>query len=239
MGRLARFQHQDWLGYILADAAALKNCIWADRHILFVRLNDDEAYVVTLDNLNPDAESHSLWWQLQAGPQCNIRIEPDRWRAGVMAGKARLDVAFILPRPKDFPEAPTNLSLRTDMQGWGYGESPEKSPYRHSGLMVSSARRPRLIAEWTGPRMLMAVMTPRRTGQPSLTVRATPIERLFYVDIEWPGGVDTIIAAIDHGYIDIPGIRGFTELAVIRRHPGGRVAKVWTVDGSKLEIASK
>lgn len=236
-GRLSRFQHHDWLDYTLADAAALKNCIWADRHILFVRMNGDDAYVVTLDNLNPDGDPHSFWWQLQAGPSCEIRLEPEQRRASVVAAKARLDVSFILPRPEDLPGGETTLDLRQDMKDWSYSQPAEKSPHIHSGLMISSARRPRLIAEWAGARQMMAVMAPRRAGQAPLAVRATPLERIFHVDIEWAGGVDTIIAALDHGYIDIPGVRGFTELAVIRRDAGGRVAKVWTVDGSKLALS--
>jgi len=65
----------------------------------------------------------------------------------------------------------------------------------HSELMISSARRPRLVAQWGGPHMLMTVMAPRRAGEPRLVMRSTPVERAFYVDIERPDGVDTIIAA--------------------------------------------
>jgi hypothetical protein len=82
----------------------------------------------------------------------------------------------------------------------------------------------------------MSVMVPRRTGAESLFVRELPAARILRAEVSWSGGTDTIIAALDHGRIDLPGIRGWTQLAVIRRGPDGQVQSTWTIDGTPLEI---
>ena len=67
-------------------------------------------------------------------------------------------------------------------------------------------------------------------------MRACPARRTLVAAVRWAGGTDTIIAALDHAIIDLPGGRGLAELAVVRRNLQGRAVRVWTVDGSQLDV---
>ena len=106
-------------------------------------------------------------------------------------------------------------------------------------LLRTSPSRPRLIAELKGVNGLMlAVVAPRRTGAIPLQVRELPAPRMLCAEVTWDGGTDTIIAALDHSHIDLPGIRGRSELAVIRRGTDGRMHSTWTDNGKPLILNS-
>jgi len=60
--------------------------------------------------------------------------------------------------------------------------------------------------------------------------------RTFRAEIACGEFTDTVIAAIDHAYVKLDDVEGFTELAVIRRDRAGRVVEVWTADGAPLKL---
>ena len=102
-----------------------------------------------------------------------------------------------------------------------------------TGLMVTSYRRPRLIAEQVGLNcMLMAVIVPRRRGQPRARVRQVASRRVLRAQIDLGEYTDTIISALDHGCVKFPDVEGFANLALIRRRKSGRVVDVWVSDGN-------
>ncbi|MBI3986616.1 MAG: heparinase II/III family protein [Lentisphaerae bacterium] len=237
-GRLSRFQRHAFVDYILADSAHMKNCMWADRHLLFVRTGDDQAYLVTLDNVNVDNGKHAFWWQLQAHPDCALRITGER--SAVVEGKnACLDVFFAIPAPEDFPSDPHRLDIRTDIKEWvwPYGRRQDTALFEKNGLLISSWRRPRLIAEETGLNgVIAAVLAPRRKSQPAFRVRQIAESRIIRIEIRGETFTDTLLCAPDHGYIDLPEYKGFTELAWVRRDPRGRTLGFWTANGAGLKL---
>lgn len=78
-GRLLDFQSHGWLDYVRADARAFQDCLWADRHCLFVRMGGDEAYLVLADNINKDNRKHGFWWQLHAHPSATVQVTAEAW----------------------------------------------------------------------------------------------------------------------------------------------------------------
>ena len=235
--RLRNFHRHDLLDYAMADAAQMKNCLWADRHLMFVRLSDDDCYIVVIDNINRDNAKHSYWWQLQAHPECSVETTGER-TAVVEGSKARLDLTFAIPGPEVFPDDPHTLDLRVDEKWWcwPYGRGADNRAYGE-GLDSTSIHRPRLIAEQTGLNgQIAAIIVPRRKGQPSLSVRQIPHPHVMQIEVSGEGFEDTVLCALDHKYIEMPGLSGRTELALVRRGTAGDLQGVWTVDGSPLRI---
>ena len=230
-GRLKSFLRHKMVDYVVADSAFLKDCMWADRHLLFVKLGGDECYVVMIDNVNKDHRKHSCWWQLHAHPEAAVIVEGER-SASVRGRKARLDIDFVSPDPGDFPQEAHQLALRADEMCWAMGKDKPSAEALKTGLMVTCYKRPRLIAEQTGLNcVLMAVIVPRRNGQPRVAVRQVPAKRVLRAEIDWGGHTDIIISALDHGCIKFPDVEGFAELALIRRTKDGKVEDVWIPDG--------
>jgi hypothetical protein len=226
----------------MADAAHMKNCIWADRHMLFVRGpgGGDDAYLVVVDNINVDNASHNFSWQLHtdpgipgnpAAPGHALRITGPA-TASVEGVRARLDITFARPDPGDFPDCPHTLALRVDEKEWAwpYGVNQSPGPAPRTGLLITSFKRPRLVAELTGGSHVMAVMAPRRAGAAPLAVRQIPERRVMRVEVDHGDCVDTILAALDHGYVALGDLRGWSELTVIRRDRAGRVLDRWDLD---------
>lgn len=254
-GRIAEFQRHGMLDYARIDQAAPRNCLWADRHVLFVRLGGDDAYMVFLDNINPDHGKHTYQWQLQAHPESAVRITGAR-TAVVDKPKARLDITFLSPRPADFPGCPHELALRTDFVYGAYrmgSKSAEKGkPKREESefaytreeareskadLTSSSWYRPRLVAEQTGPNcLMMSILSPRRAGAAPLVVKDLTGKRIFRADIHAGAFTDTVIAVLDHGLIQFPDVTGYAEVALIRRDPAGKVIGQWTPGASRIEV---
>ncbi len=237
-GRLSKFQQTELLSYVRADMAQEKACFWADRHFLFVPWGPDDAYLVVLDNLNRDNQKHSYWWQLQGNPEFAFTIDGER-RATLHGKNARLDINFAIPSPQDFPEEPHTIKLRQDVKEWHwpYGREQDTDVMEKHGLLVSSVRRPRLIAEVTGLNgMILAVISPRRQNAEPLAVRQLEERRILRIEIACGAFTDTVLAALDHGFIRLDGIEALTELAFMRRDSSGKLIGSWTIDGSPLQI---
>jgi hypothetical protein len=230
-GRLTAYLRHALVDYAVADAAHMKDCMWADRHLLFVKLGGDDCYVVTIDNINKDHARHLFWWQLHANPEADIQVTGER--SAVVAGrKARLDINFVIPGAGDFPDDPHSLALRTDEQYWTLGKDKPSPEALKTGLMVTCYKRPRLIAEVTGLNcLLLSTIVPRKVGQPPVEVKHIPAHKVFRAEIDWGAHTDTIIAAMDHGYMKFADVEGFAELAVIRRDKSGKVMDVWIPEG--------
>lgn len=237
-GRLLDFQRAGFVEYVRADMAHMKDCIWADRHFLFVRLGGDSAYIVTIDNINKDNARHAFWWQLHAHPSATARVTGER-QAVVEGRTARLDVTFAVPTELDFPKDPHRLSLRVDeaFWSWPYGRDDAAKPHDRANVWITSVRRPRLIAEVEGLNgQIMAVIAPRRAGDAPLTVRQVANRRVLTMVVESEAHVDTIAAPLDSGVLLTPDMRGFTELAVVRRDKQGKLVAQWSLGAERLTV---
>lgn len=207
-----------WIDYLRVEAASAKGCIWADRHLLFLRgEEDEESCLLVFDNINRDNTNHAFQWQLQANLHCAIAVTgPDTAR--VSGQKARLDCRFFIPQPEDFPTAPHSLKVFTD-----------DHPHRQV-ITGHPETNPRLVAENSGPGcLLLSVITPRRLGDPALEIIREPAYRSFHVRIRHPHFEDQILIAGDHRFIRVPGLKTAAEIVVIRRRPG-RSPEIWTPD---------
>lgn len=238
-GRMVKFQRDAILDYALADTAHTKNCIWADRHFLFVRTGEpgrhaDHAYVVVIDNINVNNARRRYWWQLHT-PRENVIEILGSDRATIHGPRARLDLDFIIPSALDFPREPHALALRTDEMWWAFGKGGGWEQQEKLGLYNCSVRRPRLIAEFDGLNgLMMTVISPRRNSEQARVVTRESSRRVMRVEIEHETGVDTVLAALDNGYMSLPDVEGFAELVVIRRDRQGRLLHVWNSEGRAL-----
>lgn len=255
-GHLTGFSRGEMVDYVRADQAFARNCVWADRHVLFVRLGGDSAYVVLVDNTNPDHQRHAYAWQLQAHPLSEVRITGER-TAEVVKARARVDVSVVAPPRDDVPGHPFEMKLWTDFVYGAYVEGEGEALAGASGIGRSfiytreEARReradlsfsafywPRLVAEQSGPSgMMMSVMSPRRTGESRMAVVDRSGGRTLRADVDCGAFTDTVISALDHGLIRFDDVRGESELAVVRRPkaPGAGPVRVWTLEGRGLRV---
>ncbi len=238
-GRIAAFQRHDMLDYCRVDAALQKNCRVADRHLLFVRQGGDDAYLVVIDNINPDDRPHDYLWQLQVHPEAVITIDGNR-HATVAGRKARLDLTFVIKPPVvDANLQRTDLTLSQDIKAWSwpYGRAFNTTTLEATGLGTTSVRRPRLLAARSAENgQSMTVIVPRRNGQASLRVTDCSTANLLVVRVGDGKSEDTVIAALDHACIETDEVRGLTEFALIRREADGRVIGAWSVDGARISL---
>jgi hypothetical protein len=229
-GYLRDFQRRAPVAYVRSEAARLKECIWADRHVLFVSTGPDEAYVVLIDNFNRDHSWHSYLWQLHANPAYRYEITGER-TATLHGDKARLDVTFSIPSPKTHPEQPHQLRLRRDVQDWQwpYGVGNAKGEHVGTGLLNTCLERTRLLAEFSGlSGQLLTVLSPRRADQKPRKVQERNRKALFRVEIECRHFTDTLLAAPDHGCIQTESVEALSDIVLVRRDHRGRVLATWT-----------
>lgn len=237
-GCLRDFQHRPPVACVRSEADRLKECIWADRHALFVTTGPDEAYIVLLDNFNRDHSPHTYLWQLHANPAYRYEITGDR-TATLHGDQARLDITFSIPSPDTYPDRPHELHLRQDVQDWQwpYGVGNTKEEHRGTGLLNTCLERPRLLAELSGPNAhLLTVLSPRRRNDPPLAVRERNTKALFRLEIECPHFTDTLLAAPDHRCIQTDTVQALTDIALLRRDRRGRILATWTRDGSRPDL---
>lgn len=237
-GRLCDFQRGAFVDYCRADAAQMKDCLWADRHFLFVRTPGADAYIVTVDNFcTGTAEMNSFCWQLQAHPQARIAITGKR-QAVVSLSDSRLDIAFFMRGNLFAPGADEPFSLSQNVQEWvwPYGRDQDVAQMERLGLLFTSIRRPRLVATQKSVSCFLgAVISPRRTGAPPRTVKTWDRGNLVGVVVDGDGFEDTLLVASDHAYIDTPEYYGLCELAIVRRDAQGKITDVWTKGNGVLE----
>jgi len=211
------------LDFVTVDAASAKGCLWAERATLFIRGDDDFAYVVTLDNINRDNGVHNFKWQLQGNLHC--RIETEGTTARVIGDKARLDCHFFSPLAEDYPTCPHILRVFTDAHPHLHVWTKEPEP------------NPRLVTEQVGPNCsLLAVLIPRRLDEPALTVTDATAYRTFNTYVAHGDYIDQLVYACDHIYVRLPDLRASSEMVVVRRRQNGEVVGYWTNDGKAAEM---
>jgi len=245
-GRLEQFERHRMVETCTADAALMKNCSWANRHLFFVRLNDDDAYVVMLDNVNKDYENHTFQWLLQCHP--NTKVEATGNHSACVRGEAaRLDCSFFIKPEPPAPDHPHRLEVRADEQEWvwPYGRDQNIDSFIKLGPLQTVVRRPRVVAEVEGHSCVMlSVVSPRRSTQSPLKITQEAATNGLRIRVVSDDFVDTFIAAPDHRFIDspgeqgTPGVRGFGEFSLIRQDPDGAVVDVWSPRGSDVRLTS-
>lgn len=218
-GRFDRVRRDELLDHVSIDAAAAKGCMWARRDVLFVRGGDDFAYLVTLDKINPDVQTHTYQWQLQGNLHTRIGVTGPR-SANVIGERARLECTFFNPLPRDVPTLPHTMRVFADhhphRQVWT-GE-PETNP--------------RLVAEQFGANCtIMAIVVPRRVHEPAVRVTDATAYRTACAYVEHGPWIDQIVFASDHIHVRLPDLRASSEIVVVRRRRDGRVVSTWTCDG--------
>ena len=238
-GRLTAHQTNDLLSYCCIDAAHMKDCRWALRHFMFVPYGPDQAYLITFDSINKDGQVHTNWWQLQANPDYEFTIPGGR-QAALHGDNARLDISFAIPTIESFPAAPPSMTLRQDVQDWGkpYGGDNAKAQHEGTGLVNTCLERPRLIAE-VESNWIMAAISPRRKDEAPLPIRQIDECRVLRLEIDCGAFIDTILAAPDHGCIQLADVQALTELALIRRDPEGKLLATWTVDDAEIHTPDR
>ena len=238
-GRLQDFERHPLVDYCLADAAHMKNCRWADRHLLFIKCGPEDAYLILLDNILPDIlEPHSYWWQMQVNPAAEIEIISSA-EAAVIGKNARLDLNFFIKDEPPEPGIDQRLELRQDIQEWvwPYGREQDTSLFQNSNILVSSLHRPRLLAIYRGVSCCLGtVLSPRRKGEKQRTVQQFETGNLIRLEIGDEQYRDSILIALDHAYIDTTNYYGLCELAVIRRDHDDKIIDIWAKGGADLQI---
>ena len=234
-GRLVAHETNDLLSYCCIDAAHMKGCLCALRHFMFVPYGPDQAYLITLDNINKDNQVHTNWWQLQANPDYTFTIDGQR-KAALHGDNARLDISFAIPTLESFPTAPPSISLRQDVKDWGSPYEGDRAKAQHvgTGLINTCLERPRLIAE-VQSNWIMAAVSPRRKDEVPLPVRQIEEFRVLRVEVDCGEFIDTILAAPDHGCIELVDVEALTKLALIRRKRDGELLATWSVDGAEVQ----
>jgi hypothetical protein len=236
-GRLEGFGHDAELTYVKADMAKMKNCYWADRHFLMVKYGADEAYVVTVDDINVDNQFHSYVWQLQANEGGRFEVGKD-W-AVLHGERGRLDIDFVIPGVGDHVAMPHALEVSAGEQEWQwpYGKEQKIGGLLKAGVLQSSVRRERLAAKLTGANgVMMAVMSPRAKGAKRLGLARVEHARALEVVVRTGAFEDTIIAAPNRAVIETERVKAMSELVFVRRDLSGRVVKVWSVDGARVNV---
>lgn len=238
-GRLLDFEHGKMVDYCKADAAHMKNCRWADRHFLFVRTDEENSYIVIVDNILPDdARMHEYWWQMQVHPEADVTIQDD-YTACVTGKNARLDVSFFAKDEPHDASRGKHLELKQDIQEWvwPYGREQDVSDVERQGILLSSVRRPRLLAiQRRSSCCLATLVSPRRKDAPPRSVRQFGEGNFIGLDINDGEYNDTILIALDHAYINTPAYYGLCEFAVVRRNNDGLILDQWTKKGMPLTI---
>ncbi len=229
-GRVSAYETGDMLTYACIDAAQMKECIWADRHFLFVPCGDDDCYIVIIDNINRNNDMNTLWWQMHCKSGSSLAITGDT-TATLKGQNARLDLTFTSPSIEDYPDSPHEFELSTDSKDWSwpYGMD-DKRPDTHGeeDVMLTSFKRPRLLGRLKGVNgQLMTVIVPRRFSQESLQVRTISQHRHLQVEVEHNGVTDKIVAGLDHHYIHTDRIKTFAELVLVRTADDGKVVQTW------------
>ncbi len=240
-GRLGNFQHLPELTYVKADMAKMKNCYWADRHFLVVNHGVDEAYIVTVDDINVDNQFHSYVWQLQAN-QGGFFTMSGPESATLHNPKARLDIEFVIPSPLDHPANPHKLELSSGVQEWQwpYGRTQAIEGVLKAGVLQSSVSRQKLSAKLTGANgVIMAVMSPRKAGQATIGVERIQHKRALEVRVKTDKYIDTIIAAPNRAVINTKEVHALSELVFVRRDLSGKVLKTWSVDGAEVKVGAR
>jgi len=222
-GSMPRHESVDWLDYVAVEADHAKNCIWADRHFLFIRGDGDECYTVILDDVNKANDRMNILWQLQAHPDREIECL-NECQARIIGDHAALDITFLNPLPTDYPTFPHQLTISKDVKK---GAEPDHD----------LSERPRLLAEQKGLNSkLITILAPRAKTETPIAIVDQTAPMTFRAEITLGDYTDTIISSMHRGWIAFNDIKAVTELAVIRRNSKGKVLHTWTVDGAPLSI---
>ena len=235
-GRVSDYQSQPWFDYACVDASKQKDCYWADRHLFFMRIDDEQAYAITIDNINPNNDANTYLWQLQTDHPNTIAIENNR--ACIAGENARLNVHLTCPLADDFPQQPHTLQLSQDEKYWQMGKDWNAgSTHWKMNTAISSVKRPRLLAEHSGLNgQIMAVMIPRQKNHPDLNVTMDHTTRVMCVHVDHPLGRDSLYAGLDHGYINRPDIRVLSQLAIVRRDTQANITHQWSLSNEPIEV---
>lgn len=246
-GCLEGFSQQQPLTYVRADMAHIKGCYWAKRHFLAIDYSTatrpDQLYVVTIDDINKDNELHDWTWQLQGHPDAAFAIHTpdallasDRPDAQLIAKRARLDLHFLSTQAQNaLAQGPWSLTQDVKEWQWPYGKNTAPNALDNAGLLLTSVRRPRLLATLHEQRgVLLAVVSPRRIHETPLKVTRSHTASMMSIVIELGDFTDTLLASPSTGYIDTPGLSAFTELLWYRKDRKGSVLQQWTLGGEPI-----
>lgn len=240
-GRLGEFQRHRMLDYCVADAAHMKNALWALRNFMFIRTSGDNGYIVLLDNINVDNKPHEYWWQLQCATTARIKLT-SQTTATVHGSKARIECSFFHKADAPAPDCPHSIEVKQDIKEWvwPYGknqDSKQVGVFERTGETITSVRRPRLLAvQKTGSGMLMSVLSPLHENEESRQIRQVPVTNGIGIEVSRDGITDTILSAPDHKLILTDKIKCFSEFAVIRRDTAGKVLDTWTQSGEPVQM---
>jgi len=221
-GYFEKIDYTRHLDYFKIDYTAARGCMWAFRHFLLVRGENDLCYMVIMDNINVDNGVHNFTWQLQANMHTAIFVNKNT--AVIKGKKSALDCHFFNPLPQDYPTAPHSLKVFADN-------------HKHLNIWTKTPEtNPRLVAEQTGPNCtLMSLIIPRRLSDKPLKVHYTPYPRIFAITVKHNNYKDLIIWGCDHSWIRLPDVHSQSEITFIR-YRNNKIIKTWTPENERVII---
>lgn len=221
--------------YAAADLSHQYNTYWAKRHLWLVK--GANPYVVVVEDVNACDDWAEYVWQMQVCPENVIETRPGGatvtgWRHG-----NRLDVAFVLPAPEEYPR-PHVLEVGQDEVGtgsWKYNGVPEEMGARVAALKAGIASRfarpsdmvhgpvhwrPRLWAKVSGYNgRFMTVMVPRgKREKPAAVEKLKSLPNVLAARIRFADGTEDRFAfAFEHRLLVAEGLDRRGEWVVERR----------------------
>ncbi|MBI3987690.1 MAG: heparinase II/III family protein, partial [Lentisphaerae bacterium] len=248
-GLLTDYQPGAFCDTAAADSSYQHACFWARRRVGLVKGRGAPAYAWTLEDINKANDWAEFWWQLHTSPENTIALDGQTatitgWRHG-----HQLDVHFVLPPPNAYPKAHT---LRLDQDeatpsSYRYVPNPREEVARRFARPAEQVHgpgyvRPRLLAKVGGYNgRFMALMLPRRKGEPRATVEALPTrDNAFAARLTFGGVEDTLICAYEHHLLEADGIHGGGDWCVVRRdRKTRRVLQYELGDGTSVTVDGK
>ncbi|MCX5658305.1 MAG: heparinase II/III family protein [Planctomycetota bacterium] len=220
-GRLIEYRPNELCDYAAADCSKQTNCYWSFRHLGLIKGGEAPAYAWTVDDVNGANDYRSFWWTMYSAPGNTIRIQGNQAQIEGKRHGGILDVHFAVPPPECYPK-PHAVEVVQDMpwtSSHKYVSRDWVAGRRHNGVHHATFERPRLVAKVTGFNgQVMAVMIPRRKGEPAAIVEPLPTlmgalaMRIVRGHIE-----DTLIFAYGHSLLEANGVRGRGRWLVVRR----------------------
>lgn len=228
-GVLTSFAPGDFVDFASVDSSLQHNCMWAWRHLGFVKGAGAPPYVWVVDDINANNDWNEYWWQLHTSPENKIKLNKKSatitgWRYG-----NKMDVHFVLPGKDQYVRPHRLNGLSQDEPGTssykyvgGSAKARIRKQFARSSDQVhySTFRRPRLIVKYAGLNgRMMSVMLPRKKNMAPPKVKA--LESLpgsLAVQVTFDKVIDTVIFAHEHCLLEAGNVSARGHWCVIRRN---------------------
>lgn len=237
-GRVEAFAHGKAADYARVDVHEQWQCRWALRHAMLVRspVGDGvEPYIVIFDDYNKASDYARYLWLLNTEPGNRVVLDHAAKRASIHGKVNRLDLAWSVPDPGDYPIRHT-IELETDeIDSFALPHRPNDVSYftgdsgqerKEGNARWGAGVRPRLKV-WLGGQngLMLSALMPRRAGTPPLPVKMVQTRGQFGMTIDHGSVTDTILVAPIHRSLHTAGVDAEATMVVARRDKAGKL--IW------------